>query len=272
MLLVVSVVEPAPDVEDGAAAMKKIVIANWKMNPVTVKDAIRLFEGIKKGVQKIKNADVVISAPFVYLSALATARGRSRVFLSAQDSFWEEKGPFTGEVSPMMLKDLGVTHVVIGHSERRRWLGETDEMVNKKIKVVLKIGLTPILCVGEKERGAEGEIPDIVGEQIKSALRGLKKGQFKNGIVAYEPVWAIGTGVPETPDNATRAAIYIRKIVKGLLGKNTAEKIRIIYGGSVNSENSASFISRDIRGMEGMLVGGASLKAGEFVKIIKSVA
>ena len=251
--------------------MKKIIIANWKMNPVSSKDAVKLFEGVKKGIQKAKNADIVICPSFIHLFALLKNKGRSRVFIGAEDTFWEHKGPFTGEISPVMLKDLGVTHVIIGHSERRRWLGETDEMVNKKIKAALKAGLIPIICVGEREREIEGEIPEIVEEQLRSALKGLRRGQFKNGIIAYEPVWAIGTGVPETPDNATKAAIFIRKIVKSVLGKNTAEKVRIIYGGSVNATNSASFIAREIRGMEGMLVGGASLDANEFIKIVKSV-
>ena len=252
--------------------VKKIIIANWKMNPVMLKEARRLFDKVKKGVRRAKNVEVVICPPFVFLADLKPKTYKLKPQLGAQNVFWQEKGAFTGEISPAMLKELGVTHVIIGHSERKKWLGETDEMINKKVKAVLKAGLTPILCVGEWEREAAGEIPRIVEEQVRAALKGIKKGDFKNGIIAYEPVWAIGTGRAETPDNATRAALYIRRIVKGVLGSNTAEKIRVIYGGSVNSQNAALFIAKDIRGMEGMLVGGASLNAEEFIKIVKAVS
>ena len=247
---------------------KNIVIANWKMNPQSAQEARRLFDTITKGIRRVKKTDVVICPPFVHLPDVKSVRHTQKVFLGSQDIFWEEKGAYTGEISSRMLQSFGVTHVIIGHSERRRWLGETDEMINNKIKTALKAGLVPILCVGEWVREIPGEIPDIVENQVRSALKGLKKGDFKNGIIAYEPVWAIGTGRPETPDNAAKAALFIRKIVRDILGKKTAEHIRVIYGGSVNAE---SFISKDIRGMEGILVGGASLRADDFIKIVKSV-
>ena len=247
--------------------MKRIIIANWKMNPSTLKEAKRLFVQVKKEVRRTRNVEVVICPSFVHiyevrLRKIFTKSDFVRLKLGAQNAFWQEGGPYTGEVSPAMLKELGVTHVIIGHSERKKWLGETDEMINKKVKAVLKAGLVPILCVGEWEREVANEIPHIVEEQVRAALKGIKKGDFKNGIIAYEPVWAIGTGKAETPDNATRAALYIRKIVKSVLGSKTADKIRIIYGGSVNSRNAASFIAKEIRGVEGGLVGGARLKAG----------
>lgn len=251
--------------------MKKIIIANWKMNPPTFKEARRLFDKVRKGVRKVKNVEVVVASPFVYLPLLGVGSRKLKVALAAQDIFWQSNGPFTGEISADMLKEFGVTHVIIGHSERKKWLGETDEMINKKVKTALKHGLIPVLCVGEWEREVAGEIPHIVEEQVRAALKGIKKGDFKNGIIAYEPVWAIGTGKAETPDNATKASLYIRRIVKSVLGSRTAEKIRIIYGGSVNSQNAESFIAKDIRGMEGMLVGGASLNAAEFIQIIKNV-
>ena len=252
--------------------VKKIIIANWKMNPPTLKEAKRLFDKVKKGIRGVKNTEVIICPPFLYLSELKAKSYKLKAQLGAQDVFWQTGGPFTGEVSPEMLKEYGVTHVIIGHSERKKWLGETDEMINKKVKAALKYGLIPVLCVGEREREVQGEIPHIVEEQVRAALKGIRKGDFKNGIIAYEPVWAIGTGKAETPDNATRAALYIRKIVKSVLGSNTAEKIRVIYGGSVNAQNAALFIAKDIRGMEGMLVGGASLKAAEFIQIVKNAA
>lgn len=251
---------------------KAIVIANWKMNPQTLREASGLFRAVAKGVRGIKNVDVVIAPSFVYLSHLTPNTYHLAPRLAAQDCFWEDRGAYTGEVSPTMLKSLGVTHVIIGHSERRMHLGETGEMVNKKIKSALKAGLTPILCVGERVRERANEIPVFVGEQVKKALAGLKKGEFKNGIIAYEPVWAIGTGTPDTSEGATRAALYIRKVVRDMLGGNVADSLRVVYGGSVNAKNAASFISKDIRGMEGMLVGGASLKADEFIQIVKSVS
>ena len=249
---------------------KSIIIANWKLNPGTASEARLLFSAVKKGVAGIRNAEVVVCPPFVYLPALSEIRRAAS--LGAQDCFWEDKGAYTGEVSSSMLKEFGVTHVIVGHSERRNWLGETDEMIARKIKAVLKEKLMPVLCVGERERDSSGDIPVVVEEQICAALSGLKKGEFKNGIIAYEPVWAIGTGRPDTPDDAARAAIFIRKIVKKVLGKTAGEGVRIIYGGSVNAKNAASFILKDIRGMEGMLVGGASLKADEFVQIVKSIS
>jgi triosephosphate isomerase (TIM) len=251
--------------------MKAIVIANWKMNPGTALEAKRLFRDVAKGVRGVKNVDIVIAPPFVHISAFGVQRSAFRVALAAQDCFWEERGAYTGEISPAMLKNLGVSYVIIGHSERRQHLGETDEMVNKKIKAALKAGLTPIVCVGERMRERANEIPEIVGEQVKKALLGLKKGEFKNGIIAYEPVWAIGTGTADTPESAVRAALYIRKVVRDILGGKSADSLRVVYGGSVNAKNAASYISRDIRGMEGMLVGGASLRAEEFIQIVKSI-
>lgn len=250
---------------------RAIVIANWKMNPQTAKEAAVLFRAVSRGIRGVKNVDVAIAPPFVYFQKLQAESGKRKAALAAQDIFWEERGAYTGEISPAMLKTLGARYGIIGHSERRIHLGETDEMVNKKIKAALQSGLIPVLCVGERIRERPDEIPASVGEQVKKALAGLKRGDFKNGIIAYEPVWAIGTGTPETPDGATRAALYIRKIVRDMLGQKTADSVRVIYGGSVNAKNAAAFISRDIRGMEGLLVGGASLNAEEFVEIVRSV-
>lgn len=253
---------------------KPIIIANWKMNPSSDKDAAVLFSRVRKGIAGIKKADVVICPPFVYFAALFNiVRGRSTALgkLGAQDIFWEESGAFTGEISAGMVKKAGATYAIIGHSERRRNLGETDEMVNKKIKAALRSGIVPIVCVGEWMREVPGVIPEIVETQVRAALAGLTAGEFKNGVIAYEPVWAIGTGTPETPEGATKAAMIIRKIVREMLGPDSEKKVRVIYGGSVNAENAASFIARNMRGMEGLLVGGASLKADEFVKIVKSM-
>ncbi len=252
--------------------IKKIVIGNWKMNPGTVSEAKRLFRAVGKGVRSKKNVDVVIAPPFVYVSLLVVGSRKSAVALAAQDLFWEEKGAYTGEVSGAMLKSLGVRYVIVGHSERRMHLGETDEMINKKIKAALKAGLTPILCIGERERNHLEDTLSFLREQLKKDFAGIKPEAAKKVIVAYEPIWAIGTGKAENPDDAQKIAVYIRRVLQKLLNSKAALAIRIIYGGSVNAKNASSFVGGGVRGMEGLLVGGASLKADEFVKIVRSVA
>ncbi len=252
--------------------IKKIVIANWKMNPKSPQDAKRLFQAVEKGVHGIKNVDVVIAPPFVYLPLLVAGSRKPVAALAAQDLFWEEKGAYTGEVSGAMLKAIGVGYVVIGHSERRMHLGETDEMINKKIKAALKASITPIVCIGERERNHFEDTLLFLKEQLKKDFAGIKPEAAKKVIVAYEPIWAIGTGKAENPDDAQKIAVYIRRVLQELLNPKAASAIRIIYGGSVNAKNASSFVGGGVRGMEGLLVGGASLKADEFVKIVRSVA
>lgn len=252
-------------------SMKKIVIANWKMNPLTVPDAKRLFSAVVKGVRGIKNVDVVVAAPFVYLPLVAAGSRKRAVALAAQDLFWEEKGAYTGEISGTMLKSLGARYVIIGHSERRMHLGENDEMINKKLKAALKAGITPILCIGELERNNLEDTLLFLKGQLKKDFAGIKPELARKIIVAYEPIWAIGTGRAENPDDAQKIAVYIRRVLQELLTPKAALAIRIIYGGSVSAKNASSFVGGGVRGMEGFLVGGASLKADEFVKIVKSV-
>jgi len=204
--------------------MKPLIVANWKMNPSTLKEAKLLFNRVKK-------AGGVICPPFVYLSTLK-ANG-------AQDVFWEEKGAYTGEVSPLMLKNMGVTYVIIGHSERRKYFRESDEMIKKKLKAVLKLNLRPILCINKIS-------------QIPQDIR-------KNFIIAYEPLFAIGTGKACSPARAKKMRIAIRKVVDN--------KTLILYGGSVNSQNTKDYIKK--AGFQGLLVGGASLNSKEFIDIIK---
>ena len=220
--------------------MKPLIVANWKCNPTTLEEAKKIF---KKA--NFPGAEVVICPPFIYLSSLG-AKG-------AQDCFWEEKGAYTGEISPKMLRDLGVEYVIIGHSERRV-LGETDEIINKKVKAALKAGLKPILCIGEK-KGQDAK--KIVNDQLKKDLKGIIKKDLKKIIVAYEPVWAIGTG---NFCSAVKAG-KIRKFIK--------EKINntVLYGGSVNSKIAKDYLKT---GFDGLLVGGASLNAKEFRKIAKN--
>lgn len=230
--------------------MQNLIVANWKMNPVTQKEAEDIFNGIKKGV-KGAAAEVVICPPFVYLPIL------KGLTLGAQNMFYEDKGTFTGKISGLMLKDLGVEYVIIGHSEIRK-LGETDEIINKKIKKALTVGLKVVFCIGEtaEERDA-GKKNEVLQRQIKRGLTGIEFSENLN--VAYEPVWAIGTGNNCRAEEAKEVFNFIRKFVKDA---------RILYGGSVKSENSGAYIKE--AGANGLLVGGASLNPEEFVKIVKS--
>ena len=240
--------------------MKKIIIANWKMNPATPKEALRIFSVIHRETKSIKNIDVIFTPPFVFLPLLKQAK------LGAQDVFFEKSGAFTGEISALQLKAYGITHVIVGHSERRA-MGETEEIVQKKLKTVLESGLKAILCIGENERNREEAFPVIMRHELHSALLKIKKSALRNLIVAYEPIWAIGTGHAETPEHAFEITILIRRDLYKIAGRSIASKLPIIYGGSVASKNAVSFIKDG--GMDGLLVGGASLRAREFVKIVK---
>ena len=244
--------------------MEKLIIGNWKCNPTSLNEAKKLFNLAKRGIKKIKNVEVVICPPFSYLSLISSFLvPRSSFKLGAQNCFWEEKGAFTGEISPLMLKDLGCKYVIVGHSERRT-LGETDEIINKKLKAVLKAKLTPILCIGEtaKER-KKGKTFKVLRKQIKTALN-FPKYEILNTkylIVAYEPVWAIGTGKPCGIEEAREVRLFIKSILKN---------VPVLYGGSVTSKNGKDYLKE--ANFDGLLVGGASLKAKEFVKIIKSIS
>ncbi|MCX6719520.1 MAG: triose-phosphate isomerase [Candidatus Staskawiczbacteria bacterium] len=239
--------------------MKNLIVANWKMNPNSQKEAKEIFDAIREGVRGMES-EVVVCPPSVYL--YASGFGEGVVAMGAQNVYFEDKGAFTGEISVGMLNDLGVKYVIIGHSERRKYFGDTDEIVNKKVKKALEADLKVIFCIGEttEERDA-GKKNEVLEKQIKIGLDGISnlKFQTSNLSVAYEPVWAIGTGnncgVEETKDSVE----FIRK---------TSGAERILYGGSVKSDNSGDYIK--IAGANGLLVGGASLKAEEFIKIVKS--
>jgi len=256
---------------------KPLVIANWKCNPVTQKETERLFGALAGEIKGTKKVETVICPPFVYLPFLSAALDKKHGFaLGSQDCFWEDKGAYTGEVSPLMLKDLGCQYVIIGHSERRKYFNETDEIVNRKLKAALKARLKPILCLGEEARDSfnhDGkpinEMSLIVGEQLEKGLSGISEERLREITIAYEPIWAIGTGSPCLPNDAMKATLFIRKILTGLYNRTIAEKIRIIYGGSVNSKNALDYIKG--ANMDGLLVGGASLSATEFIKIIEKV-
>ena len=243
--------------------MKNLIVANWKLNPTTQKEAKSLFEKIKKGVSRIKNAEVIICPPFVYLPLF------KGLTLGAQNCFFGEKGAFTGEISASILKDLKIEYVIIGHSERREYFGETDEVVNKKIKKVLQTGLKVIFCIGEtaEERDA-GKKTEVLERQLREGLKGITKEEIKKIVVAYEPVWAIGTGNNCSVDETMSSVLFIRKVISTIYNRGIADNTRILYGGSVKSDNSGSYIKN--AGANGLLVGGASLNAEEFNKIVKS--
>ena len=243
---------------------KKIIIANWKMNPQTADEALRFVQGIL--AQRLpENIELIIAPPFVYLELLKKNCGKE-IKLAAQNINWAERGAYTGEISGLMLKNLGCNYVIIGHSERRYILGETEEIINLKLKAALKVGLTVILAVGEKEQN--DDISKVLSQQIESALGGVNVSEISRLIIAYEPVWAIGTGLADTSDHALSAVLLIRKIIGRLYGSEWAVDMPILYGGSVSEENAADFIAQN--GIDGALVGGASLELQSFMKIIKA--
>jgi triosephosphate isomerase len=242
--------------------MKRYCIAaNWKMNKTIseTRDFLRAFLPL---VKDIKDRDIVISPPFTALSAAADALKGSGVKLSAQDVFWEEKGAFTGEVSPSMLLDAGCSHVIIGHSERRQYFSEDDVLVNRKARAAMKAGLEVIFCVGESlEEREAGHTFDVIKRQVEMGLAEVGPAKL---VVAYEPIWAIGTGRTATAEQAQEVHAFIKKILGTLYG-NKAESLRIIYGGSVTTENVDGLMACE--DVSGALVGGASLKAENFARI-----
>ncbi len=251
--------------------MRKPVIAgNWKLNK-TIKEAIEFTTLMKRLVTETQLVDVVICPPYTALSDLSEILLESEIRLGAQDVYWEEKGAFTGEVSSTLIKDAGASYVVIGHSERRQFFHETNESVNRKTKAALTAGLTPIVCVGESlaEREA-GKTFRVIEEQFRGSFKDLTADLMKKLIIAYEPVWAIGTGKVATPAQAQEVHAFIRKELTSAFGQEAADVIRIQYGGSVKPENIAELMRE--ADIDGALVGGASLDAKSFADIIKNAA
>ncbi|ADL42447.1 triosephosphate isomerase [Caldicellulosiruptor obsidiansis OB47] len=244
---------------------KKIIAANWKMNK-TPQEAKEFVEELKKYIDDVQ-AEVVICAPSILVPYVKEAIEGTNIKLGTQNMFYEEKGAYTGEISGPMLKEVGVEYVVIGHSERRQYFGETDEIVNKKVLAALKFGIKPIVCVGETLKQREYGITDeLVRLQVKIALNGVSKEDVEKVVIAYEPIWAIGTGKNATPEEANRVIGVIRNVIAEMYDEDTAQKVRIQYGGSVNSANSAEIFN--MPEIDGGLVGGASLNAQEFAKIL----
>ncbi|MFL0267650.1 triose-phosphate isomerase [Candidatus Clostridium radicumherbarum] len=244
---------------------KPIIAGNWKMHK-TVDEAVSFVEEIKPLVKDAK-CEVVVCPTFVCLDAVVKAAKGSNIKVGAQNLHFEEKGAFTGEVAPNMLEAIGVDYVIIGHSERRQYFNETDETVNKKLKAAFDHNIIPILCIGEALDEREADITEeVIGRQIKLDLAGLNKDQVEKIVIAYEPIWAIGTGKTATSDQANDTISYIRKVVTNLYGTETSDKVRIQYGGSVKpSTISEQMAKSDI---DGALVGGASLVAADFAAIV----
>ena len=249
----------------GNQMRRKVVAGNWKMNMLP-NEAMSFIRQIESEVNNSK-AEVILCVPYTDLFySLLTAQD-TKIKIGAQNMHWEEKGAYTGEISGQMLKCIGVEYVIIGHSERRQYFAETDETVNKKVKSALLNGLKPIVCVGETlEQREQGKQEEIITNQTHLALEGLNEEQLQNVMVAYEPIWAIGTGKTATSEDANNSIKSIRNQVEKDYGKNAAENIIILYGGSVKPENSKELFS--MSDIDGGLVGGASLKAEEFIKIL----
>jgi len=248
---------------------RPIIAGNWKMYK-TASEAEELVKNLIPFVKSTSDVDIVVCPPFTALHSVSLVMGNnSRVELGAQDIHWEKEGAFTGEISPLMLADLKVKYVIIGHSERRQEFGETDEAVNQKVKAASAQGFIPIMCVGEtlKER-ENGKTEEIVQRQIRAGLAGVKPEEVEKLVIAYEPIWAIGTGVAATAEDAEDVIRYIRSVVGAHFSPDVARKIRIQYGGSVKPENIAEFMREP--DIDGALVGGASLDAQTFAQIIKN--
>ena len=249
--------------------MRKTVIAgNWKMN-MTNNEAVEMLTKLKEEVKNVENVEIIIGAPFTALSDAVKAVAGSKIKIAAENMYPKKSGAFTGEISPEMLKAIGVSSVILGHSERREYFKESDEFINEKVKCALAYDLTPILCIGEKLEDREAGRTNIITEtQIRGGLKDLTKEEVVKVIVAYEPVWAIGTGKTATPEIAEETHKEIRKVLADMFGKEIAEEITIQYGGSMKPGNAKELLAE--KDIDGGLVGGASLEAESFAAIVKA--
>jgi len=244
-----------------------LIIGNWKLNPATIAAAEALGKSVAKLPKSKEDKVVVVAPPFVYIQAVKKIIGKKPVALAAQDVSTEPLGPFTGEVSAMQLRNLGVEYVIIGHSERRA-MGETDEQVKQKVQQALKNKLTPVVCIGESERDTHGNFFSFIEKQLKGLASVLSATDIKKVVIAYEPIWAIGTGKTATPADVKEMQLFLFTVLTKLYDKSTAAKVQLIYGGSVKPDNAVELHKEG--GMRGFLVGGASLKAEDFLMIVKA--
>ena len=244
-----------------------VIAGNWKMNK-TVAEAVALASEIKEKVAGVENVKIIVCPVFTAVKSVADVLKGTNVKIGAQDMYWETSGAYTGEVSGEMLMEAGAEYVIIGHSERRQYFGETNETVNKKLKKALSIGLKPIVCIGETLADREaGTTEAVVGKQVKEGFVGLTAEEMKGTIIAYEPVWAIGTGKTATAEQAEAVHAFVRNLVAQLWDKETADAVIIQYGGSMKPENVASLLAQP--DIDGGLIGGAALKADSFEKLVK---
>jgi len=249
---------------------KKIVAANWKMN-MTQAESARFVESMLLDLGEIIDVEVVIVPPFTAIAKVMEALGKAQnnIKVGAQNMYWEKSGAFTGEISAALLRDLFVHYVVLGHSERRTLFGETDEIVNRKVRAAVDATLRPIVCIGETlDQRDKGNVEKILSIQLRGSLKDLSEKELQETVIAYEPVWAIGTGRNATPDQAQEAHAFIRHILHEMANDATAERVRIQYGGSVKPENARELMSQP--DIDGALVGGASLDPRSFVQIVKA--
>lgn len=246
---------------------KPIIAGNWKMYK-TVERAINLVGELAELVNDVKEVEVVVCPPFTALDAVLDTAAGTNVKVGAQNMHWETEGAFTGEISPLMLKQMGCSYVILGHSERRQYFGETDENVNKKLKSSFKYQLVPIVCVGETlEQREQGITEQVIKTQVEAGLANLESGEVSGLVVAYEPVWAIGTGKTASNSDAQQVIGFIRKTIAQMYGNELAEQVRILYGGSVKPDNIKALMEE--KDIDGALVGGASLEAQSFAQIVK---
>jgi triosephosphate isomerase len=247
---------------------KKIIAANWKMNK-DVNETSEFFSTLSRELNAFSGAEVVVCPPFTALQAAVKASQGTSFKIGAQNLHYENDGAYTGEISARMIKSLGIPYVIVGHSERRQYFGETDEIVAKKLKKALAEGLKVILCIGETLSERDGGVTEkVLDRQVRAALDGLTAEQLKSVVIAYEPVWAIGTGRNATPQQAQEAHAFIRGLIAKLFGSSVSQDVTIQYGGSMKPENSAELLSQP--DVDGGLVGGASLKPDSFAKIVRS--
>ncbi|MBY9005423.1 MAG: triose-phosphate isomerase [Candidatus Lokiarchaeota archaeon] len=245
-----------------------IIGGNWKMHRGIPKDAKEMLEALIPLVKDVRNVDIVIVPPFTALSIIDIVEG-TNIKIGAQNMYFEEKGAFTGEISPLFLKEIGCEYVVLGHSERRDIFKENDELINKKLKKALSMELKPIVCIGEHlEDREQGKTKEIIKGQFEGTFNGISKEEITKIVIAYEPIWAIGTGKTATPEQADEVHQYIRELLGNNYDKQTAESVRIQYGGSVKPNNASELFQKE--NIDGGLVGGASLDANSFADIIKA--
>ena len=250
--------------------MRKLIIGgNWKMNRGTPLDTTAMLKKLIPSVKKVENVDIIIAPPFTALVSAVEIAKKSNVKIGAQNMYFEKAGAYTGEISPLFLKEIGIEYVILGHSERRDIFKESDELINKKLKTALSMKLNPIVCIGEhlKEREA-GKTKEIIHNQINETFKNLTREELMRSVIAYEPIWAIGTGKTATPEQAEEIHLFIREILELKYDSETSNAIRIQYGGSINSTNAKELFEKE--NIDGGLVGGASLEADSLAAIIKA--